>query len=118
LKGILCGISSGANAYAAIDLAKKPENRDKRIGCIAPDTAERYIYPQSSFKINQGGGIACLNMKDTAPNRHVGFASKERVDKAMATLIARVCNGLFTPDQNVVFCISEGSPPSMFTRIN
>jgi len=43
LEGIFGGISSGANAYAAIGLAQKPENRDKRIVCIAPDTTERYL---------------------------------------------------------------------------
>lgn len=42
-EGILCGISSGANAYAAIELARRPENRGKRIACIACDTAERYL---------------------------------------------------------------------------
>lgn len=42
-EGILCGISSGANAYAAIELARQPENRGKRIVCIACDTAERYL---------------------------------------------------------------------------
>lgn len=42
-EGIICGISSGANAYAAIELAKRPENRGKRIACIACDTAERYL---------------------------------------------------------------------------
>lgn len=42
-EGILCGISSGAGAYAAIELAKKKENQGKRIVCIACDTAERYL---------------------------------------------------------------------------
>lgn len=42
-EGILCGISSGANAYAAIVLARQQENRGKRIVCIACDTAERYL---------------------------------------------------------------------------
>lgn len=42
-EGITCGISSGANAYAAIELSKLPENRGKRIACIACDTAERYL---------------------------------------------------------------------------
>lgn len=42
-EGITCGISSGANAWAAIELAKRPENRGKRIACIACDTAERYL---------------------------------------------------------------------------
>lgn len=42
-EGIIAGISSGANAYAALELAKLPENRGKRIACVACDTAERYL---------------------------------------------------------------------------
>ena len=42
-EGIFCGISSGAAAFAALELGKKPENRDKRIVFVAPDTAERYL---------------------------------------------------------------------------
>jgi len=43
LEGIFCGISSGGNVFAALQLAKRPENKGKMIVTIICDTGERYL---------------------------------------------------------------------------
>lgn len=42
-EGVLCGISGGAALYAASELARRPENKDKNIVIILPDSGERYL---------------------------------------------------------------------------
>lgn len=42
-EGILCGISAGGNVWAAIELARRPENEGKTIVTVVCDTGERYL---------------------------------------------------------------------------
>lgn len=52
-EGILAGISSGATVWAALELAKRPENKDKHIVTILADSGERYLATPLSETTNE-----------------------------------------------------------------
>jgi cysteine synthase A len=67
-EGLLVGISSGAAVYAALQVAKRPENKNKKIVVILPDTGERYLStPLYQFDIIENA-LSALLEKQTNPS--------------------------------------------------
>ena len=56
-EGLLCGISAGANVHAALEVAKRPENRGKNVVTILCDSGERYL----SMNLFDGGNNEAKN---------------------------------------------------------
>ena len=63
-EGILCGISSGANVVAALEVARRSENAGKTIVTIAPSTGERYL--STPLAEESRNTVAELSVQDPA----------------------------------------------------
>jgi cysteine synthase A len=50
MEGLLVGITSGATAYAARQLAEEQDNKDKTIICVFADTGQRYLSVEGLFR--------------------------------------------------------------------
>ena len=70
-EGVLAGVSAGAALHAALELARRPEWRGKRIVAIFPDSGERYV-STPWFAPETGAAAAAVDCGNAADLAKVG----------------------------------------------
>ena len=111
-EGVLAGISGAGNVWAALQLAKRPENKGKRIVTVLPDSGERYLstWLFEDFAVNEQKDIAKLDQEIE------GSLSAE-VPPAVALSLRYFRNGLYCSEAilrafNEVYDL--GLPPNCY----
>ena len=88
--GILCGISGAANVWAAVELAKRPENKGKTIVTVLPDSGERYL---STWLYEDFAKNADKN--ESRLNNEILNTLDENLPKSVALSVRYFQNGLY-----------------------
>lgn len=82
-EGILCGISAGANIWAALQVARRPEMRGKRIVTVLPSAAERYLTsPLYEPLMQQARNLPLSPIDDSVVISDISFNTLETFRKA------------------------------------
>ena len=111
-EGILAGISGAANVWAAVELAKRPENRGKRIVTLLPDSGERYLstWLYEEFAANS-------EKSDQVLNDEIYASLDTSVPRSVALSVRYFQNGLYCSEA-ILRAFNEtyhlGFPPEQY----
>lgn len=111
-EGILAGISGAANVWASVELARRPENRGKRIVTLLPDSGERYLstWLYEDFAAN-------ASQSDQALNDEIYATLDASMPRSVALSLRYFQNGLYCSEA-ILRAFNEiyelGFPPDQY----